>query len=59
MYLSIYLSIYPGVGATLPDQFGGVRRILQKSSKKVEDVRTIHLIIGTTTNSIVEVNYVY
>ena len=44
-----------GVGATLPDQFGGVRRILKKSFKKIEETRTIHLIIGTTTNSIVEV----
>ncbi|XP_023324259.1 echinoderm microtubule-associated protein-like 1 [Eurytemora carolleeae] len=54
--LCIFNSTYEliGVGATLPDQFGGVRRILKKSFKKIEETRTIHLIIGTTTNSIVE-----
>ena len=44
-----------GVGGTLPEQFGGVRRILKKAFKKAEGVRTLHLLMGTTTNCIVEV----
>ena len=44
-----------GVGATLPEQFGGVRRIIRKEFSVENDVRKYHLYVGTTTNSIVEV----
>ena len=44
-----------GVGATLPEQFGGVRRIIKKEFSVANGVRSFHLYVGTTTNSIVEV----
>ena len=44
-----------GVGATLPEQFGGVRRIIKKEFSVDDGVRKYHLYVGTTTNSIVEV----
>eukprot|EP00090_Calanus_glacialis_P000940 TRINITY_DN10679_c0_g1_i1.p1 TRINITY_DN10679_c0_g1~~TRINITY_DN10679_c0_g1_i1.p1 ORF type:complete len:1682 (+),score=397.37 TRINITY_DN10679_c0_g1_i1:312-5048(+) len=44
-----------GVGASLPEQFGGVRRIIKKEFSVNDGVRKHHLYVGTTTNSIVEV----
>ena len=44
-----------GVGATLPEQFGGVRRIIKKDFSVEDGTRKYHLYVGTTTNSIVEV----
>ena len=45
-----------GVGASLPEQFGGVRRIIRKEFSVEEGgVRKYHLYVGTTTNCIVEV----
>lgn len=44
-----------GVGASLPEQFGGVRRIIKKEFSVLEGIRKHHLYVGTTTNSIVEV----
>ena len=45
-----------GVGASLPEQFGGVRRIIRKEfSHDGAGNRKYHLYVGTTTNCIVEV----
>ena len=44
-----------GVGAALPEQYGGVRTIVKRDFQSQDGVRKYHLYVGTTTNSIVEV----
>ena len=44
-----------GVGAALPEQYGGVRTVVKRDFQSQDGVRKYHLYVGTTTNSIVEV----
>ena len=44
-----------GVGATLPEQYGGVRAVVRRDFQAQDGNRKYHLFVGTTTNSVVEV----
>lgn len=47
-----------GAGATLPDEFGCIRRILQKTYDINEDeVRYCRLVVGTSRNCILDVSF--